>query len=54
MNMTTEEKKQIYAIYQDMFNEYEKALLNGNLKAAELIKCDILWKISHLLELASN
>lgn len=52
--MTTEEKKQIYSIYQDMLNEYEKALLNGNLNYAAIIKCDILWKISHLLELASH
>lgn len=52
--MTTEEKKQIYSIYQDMFNEYEKALLNGNLTTAGIIKCTILWKISVLLDLASN
>lgn len=54
MNMTTEEKKQIYAIYQDMFNEYEKALLNGNIQAAGNIKCDILWRINYLLELSAN
>lgn len=50
--MTNQEKKQIFAIYQNMFNEYEKELLKGNLNEANLIKCDILWKISHLLELA--
>lgn len=52
--MTSEEKKQIYSIYIDMLNEYEKAVLNRNLKYAEMIKCTILWKISHLIELSSN
>lgn len=52
--MTNEENKQIYSRYQCMLNEYEKALLQGNLKAAELIKCDILWMLSHLLEMVKN
>ena len=52
--MTNEEKNKIYLRYQRMINEYEKALLQGNLKAAELIKCHILLMLSHLLEMVKN
>lgn len=52
--MTNEEKNKIYLRYQFMINEYEKALMQGNLKAAELIKGDILWMLSHLLEMVKN
>ena len=52
--MTNEEKNKIYSRYEYMLNEYEKALMKGNLKAAELIKCDILWMLSHLLEMVKN
>ena len=52
--MTNEEKKKIHSLYKRMLNEYEKALLQGNLKAAELIKSDILWRLSHLLEMVKN
>ena len=52
--MSNEEKNKIYSRYQCMLNEYEKALIQKNLKAAELIKCDILWMLSHLLEMIKN
>lgn len=52
--MTNEEKNKIYSRYQYMINEYEKALIQGNLKAAEHIKCDILWRLSQLLEMVKN
>lgn len=52
--MNNEEKKKIYSRYQFMLNEYEKGLMQGNLKSAELIKGDILWMLSHLLEMVKN
>ena len=52
--LTNEQKKQIYANYQTMLNELVKALIKGNLKGAEIIKCDILWRLSHLLEITTK
>ena len=52
--MINEEKNKIYLRYQFMLNEYEKVLIQGNIKSAELIKCDILFMLSHLLEMVKN
>lgn len=52
--MTNEEKNQIYLRYQCIINEYEKALMQGNLKAAELIKSHILYMLSQLLEMVKD
>lgn len=47
---TTEQKKQIYSNYQKLLERLQEEAEKGNTAEAEKIKCDILYRVSHLID----
>ena len=46
---TNEQKKQIYANYQILLDRLQEEAANGNINEAESIKCEILYRVSMLI-----
>ena len=46
---TNEQKKQIYTNYQILLNRLKEEAANGNINEAESLMCDILYRVSMLI-----